>query len=63
MELAGIKEINKKVAEESLFVQELKREIAKVIVGQDETLDRILAALVAGGHVLLEGVPGLAKTL
>ena len=63
MELTGIKEINKKVAEESLFVQELKREIAKVIVGQDEALDRILAALVAGGHVLLEGVPGLAKTL
>ena len=63
MELTGIKEINSKVAEESLFVQELKREIGKVIVGQDETLDRVLAALVAGGHVLLEGVPGLAKTL
>ncbi|UPT72927.1 MAG: MoxR family ATPase [Elusimicrobiota bacterium] len=63
METTGIKELNKKVAEESLFVQDLKREIGKVIVGQDETLDRILAALVAGGHVLLEGVPGLAKTL
>jgi MoxR-like ATPase len=63
MELTGIKEINNKVATESLFVQELKREIGKVIVGQDETLDRLLAALVAGGHVLLEGVPGLAKTL
>ncbi len=63
MELTGIKEINSKVAEESLFIQELKREIGKVIVGQDETLDRVLAALVAGGHVLLEGVPGLAKTL
>ena len=63
MELSGIKEINKKVADESLFVQELKREIGKVIVGQDEVLDRILAALVANGHVLLEGVPGLAKTL
>ncbi len=63
MELSGIKELNKQVANESLFVQDLKREIGKVIIGQDETLDRILAALVAGGHVLLEGVPGLAKTL
>ncbi len=63
MELTGIKELNKQVADESLFVADLKREIGKVIIGQDETLDRILAALVSGGHVLLEGVPGLAKTL
>ena len=63
METSGIKELNRKVGEESLFVAELKREMAKVIVGQDETLDRLLTALVAGGHVLLEGVPGLAKTL
>ena len=63
MELSGIKELNRKVGEESLFVAELKREIGKVIVGQDEALDRILVALIAGGHVLLEGVPGLAKTL
>jgi MoxR-like ATPase len=63
METSGIKELNRKVGEESLFVAELKREIGKVIVGQDETLDRILVALIAGGHVLLEGVPGLAKTM
>ncbi len=63
METSGIKELNRKVGEESLFVAELKREIGKVIVGQDEVLDRILVALIAGGHVLLEGVPGLAKTL
>ena len=63
MDVSGIKELNRKVGEESLFVAELKREIAKVIVGQDEVLDRILVALIAGGHVLLEGVPGLAKTL
>jgi MoxR-like ATPase len=62
MEL-GIKEINKKVSEESLFVAELKREIARVIVGQDEVIDRILTGLLANGHVLIEGVPGLAKTL
>ena len=62
MEL-GIKEINKKVSEESLFVAELKREIARVIVGQDEVIDRILTGLLANGHILIEGVPGLAKTL
>ncbi len=41
----------------------LKQEIAKVIVGQEEAIDEILIALLAGGHCLLEGVPGLAKTL
>ncbi|MBI3551415.1 MAG: AAA family ATPase [Elusimicrobia bacterium] len=59
----GIKEINKKVSEESVFAAELKREVARVIVGQDEVVDRILVGLLAGGHLLLEGVPGLAKTL
>ncbi|NNN07508.1 MAG: AAA family ATPase [Elusimicrobia bacterium] len=63
MELSGIKELNRKVGEESLFVAELKREVGKVIVGQDEALERVLVSLIAGGHVLLEGVPGLAKTL
>ncbi len=42
---------------------QLKNEIQKIIVGQDEVLDEILIALIAGGHCLLEGVPGLAKTL
>ena len=41
----------------------LKKEIQKIIIGQDEVLDEILVALLAGGHCLLEGVPGLAKTL
>ena len=62
MEL-GIKEINRKVSEESRFVAELKREIARVIVGQEEVVDRILTGLLANGHILIEGVPGLAKTL
>ena len=62
MEL-GIKEINKKVADESAFVAALKREVARVIVGQDEMVDRLMTAVLANGHVLLEGVPGLAKTL
>ena len=62
MEL-GIKEINKRVSEESLFVAELKREAGRVIVGQEDIIDRILIGIIAGGHILLEGVPGLAKTL
>src|SRR3954454_8835494 len=41
----------------------LKAEVGKVLVGQDEMLHRLLLGLLAGGHVLLEGVPGLAKTL
>ena len=41
----------------------IAREVAKVAVGQDETVERLLAALLVGGHVLLEGVPGVAKTL
>src|SRR5258708_7589306 len=62
MEL-GIKEINRKVTEESLFVAELKRELARVIVGQEDVVDRILTGVLANGHILIEGVPGLAKTL
>ncbi len=41
----------------------LRREVGKVIVGQDDIVEGVLTALVAGGHVLLEGVPGLGKTL
>ncbi|MCW3090260.1 MAG: family ATPase [Ferruginibacter sp.] len=44
-------------------LSQLKKEIQKIIIGQDEVLDEILVALLAGGHCLLEGVPGLAKTL
>src|SRR5690348_2672210 len=44
-------------------LQEALQEIKRVIVGQDAMLERLLVSLLAGGHVLLEGVPGLAKTL
>ena len=44
-------------------LQSLKKEIQKVIVGQEETIDQLLITFMAGGHALLEGVPGLAKTL
>src|SRR6476469_467592 len=44
-------------------LQALKKEIGKVIIGQEETIDQLLITFLAGGHALLEGVPGLAKTL
>jgi MoxR-like ATPase len=59
----SIKEINEIVKRESVFVQELKSEIGKVIVGQDYIIERLLIGLLANGHILIEGVPGLAKTL
>ena len=60
MEIAAI---NQQVQQESIFLQDLKREISKVIVGQEALLEKMLVALLADGHVLIEGVPGLAKTL
>jgi MoxR-like ATPase len=59
----GISAINEKVEKESAFVDELISEIRKVIVGQDYLVERLLLGLLANGHVLIEGVPGLAKTL
>ena len=61
--LAGFRQINEMVEREARFVQLLQSEIQKTIVGQDRLVDRTLVGLLAGGHVLLEGVPGLAKTL
>ncbi|MBT3393286.1 MAG: MoxR family ATPase [Elusimicrobiaceae bacterium] len=58
-----ITELNKKVKAESLFLQDLKKEIRKIIVGQEDLVDKMLTALIADGHILIEGVPGLAKTL
>jgi MoxR-like ATPase len=59
----GITVINEKVKQESAFVQNLVSEIGRVIVGQAYLVERLLVALLANGHVLIEGVPGLAKTL
>ncbi len=58
-----LRAINEMVQQESAFVEQLTAEIAKVIVGQRYMVKRILVGLLTGGHVLLEGVPGLAKTL
>src|SRR5438093_6381694 len=58
-----VKVINELVQKESAFTEKLLGEVAKVIVGQKYMVERILIGLLTGGHVLLEGVPGLAKTL
>tara|TARA_B100000609_G_C17214831_1_gene436013 strand:+ start:797 stop:1792 length:996 start_codon:yes stop_codon:yes gene_type:complete len=58
-----VKKINEKIEKESAFVDLLKSEMSKVIVGQNSMIDRLLIGLLGKGHILLEGVPGLAKTL
>lgn len=58
-----IQVINERVGRESAFVDRLMAEVGKVIVGQQDMIERLLIGLLCNGHVLLEGVPGLAKTL
>src|SRR5499427_5199406 len=58
-----VRVINELVHQQSAFVESLTAEVGKVIVGQKAMVERILIGLLTGGHVLLEGVPGLAKTL
>ncbi len=58
-----ITELNEKIKQESQFVDSLFNEIGKVIVGQKEMVQRLVIGLLGNGHVLLEGLPGLAKTL
>ena len=58
-----IKSLNEKINKESAFIDMLTLEISKVIVGQNHMSERLLVALLSNGHILLEGVPGLAKTL
>ncbi len=59
----NVNDLNELVKKESDFIDVLKFEINKVIVGQDKMIDRLLIGLLGKGHILLEGVPGLAKTL
>ncbi len=58
-----IRIINEKIQHAALFVDRLRSELSKVVVGQSYMVDRLLIGLLSNGHVLLEGVPGLAKTL
>ena len=59
----GISAINEEVQRASAFIRPLFNEIGKVVVGQNYLVERLAIGLLANGHVLLEGVPGLAKTL
>jgi MoxR-like ATPase len=59
----SVQELNARIADETIFINDLLAEINKVIVGQPGLIERVLTALLADGHILLEGVPGLAKTL
>ena len=59
----SLSEINNRIAKESTFIDPLRSSIGEVIVGQEELINKILIGLLANGHLLLEGVPGLAKTL
>lgn len=63
IEDTDIKEISKKIEQESAFVDLLRLEMGKVIVGQKHMIDSMLIGLLSNGHILLEGLPGLAKTL
>ena len=58
-----IRLLNETIAEQALFIDILRQELKKVIIGQQYMVDRLLIGLLSNGHVLLEGVPGLAKTL
>ena len=63
MEKFSLSEINSKIVKDSKFIPTLRDSISEVIVGQHELIDKILIGMLANGHLLLEGVPGLAKTL
>ena len=58
-----LKEATNRISAQAELVTKIREEVAKVIVGQEKLVDRLILALVTGGHILLEGVPGLAKTL
>ncbi|MBP6471489.1 MAG: MoxR family ATPase [Chloroflexi bacterium] len=61
--MSTVRQLNQRVEIEARFLQELLNEVNKVMVGQEALVQRVLIALLADGHILLEGVPGLAKTL
>ena len=58
-----VKQIGERVAKEAVLLEKIRVEIGRVIVGQEQLIDRLLLALLCNNHVLIEGVPGLAKTL
>ena len=58
-----LQELQSKISDASAFIRPLRTEIGRIVAGQEQLVDRVLLALIANGHLLLEGVPGLAKTL
>ena len=63
MDQKEIQELQDQIREASAFIQPLKTEVGRIIVGQEKLVNSMILALIADGHILLEGVPGLAKTL
>ena len=59
----SLSEINERISKSSSFIDNLKQAMSQVILGQEELVNKILISMLANGHILLEGVPGLAKTL
>ena len=59
----SLSEINERISKSSTFIDKLKQGMSQVILGQEELVNKILISMLANGHILLEGVPGLAKTL
>ena len=63
MQSLDIEALNQQIYADSAIIERIQKETAKVIVGQDHMINRLLLGLLTRGHVLLEGLPGLAKTL
>ncbi|MAS34197.1 MAG: ATPase [Anaerolineaceae bacterium] len=59
----SVRELNERIQQEAVFVQDILQETGRIIVGQERLLQRLMIALLTNGHILIEGVPGLAKTL
>ncbi|SVA01752.1 uncharacterized protein METZ01_LOCUS54606 [marine metagenome] len=59
----SLSEINERISRESVFIDKLRDEISTVVIGQSDLINRLLIGILANGHILIEGVPGLAKTL
>ncbi len=63
MDYEEIERLSRQVKSENLFIDEIKKEISSAIIGQEKLVERMIIAFMTGGHILLEGLPGLAKTL
>src|SRR5437868_770380 len=63
MDSETIATLNDKVKRDSMFVDALRKAIGKSVIGQEQMIDRLILVLLADGHILLEGMPGLAKTM